>query len=320
MARQTHGIDKPRFIENDYTDASLGSVQWSWKKSLWVISMYIGTVLGITYHLTWEPILLFLVTTAGVLCFGHSLGMHRRLIHNSYECPRWLEYIMVYLGTLVGLGGPFTMIYTHDIRDWAQRKPHCHDYFAHRQSFFRDAWWQMHCDVKLAHPPILDMEDRVKNDRFYRFIERTWMGQQLPWAVLFYLIGGWGWVFWGVCARVAICVTGHWLIGYFAHRDGHRDWHVEGAGVQGYNVKFTGLITFGECWHNNHHAFPGSAKIGLYQGQSDPGWWVLRLFEKLGLVRNIQTPETLAPRKELKPIEAKKSDALVTRERRVAHA
>lgn len=302
MARNNDGIDKPRFTENEITNASKGLVSWSMKKSLWISSMYLGTVIGIIFYSSFENILIFLFTTALVLCFGHSLGMHRRLIHNSFECPLWLEYIMVYLGSLVGLGGPMTMIYTHDIRDWAQRKSNCHDYFAHRQSFFKDAWWQIHCDVKLEHPPLLDIEDRVKEDSFYQFVERTWMLQQVPWAILFYIIGGWDIVLWGICARVSICVTGHWLIGYFAHRNGHQDWHVEGAGVQGYNIKFAGLVTFGECWHNNHHAFPGSAKIGVYKGQSDLGWWVLKLFEYAGLAWNIQTPETLAPRKELRPI------------------
>ena len=92
-------------------------------------------------------------------------------------------------------------------------------------------------------------------------------------------------------------MTGHWFIGYFAHRSGHRDWYVEGAGVQGYNIKCAGLITFGECWHNNHHAYPGSARLGLNADQVDPGWWVLCFFKRLGLVWGLQTPELLPQRK-----------------------
>lgn len=231
MARYQSRIDKPRFIESGNVDASTGRVSWVAKKSLCITGMYLGGLVAIVFYFSFFNFFVFLLSTAIVLCFGHSLGMHRRLIHNSFECPLWLEYILIYLGTLVGLGGPMTMVYTHDIRDWAQRKPHCHDYFAHRQSFFKDAWWQIHCDVELNHPPVFDLEDRIKKDQFYQLIERTTMLQQLPWAVLFYMIGGWGLVLWGVCARIAICITGHWLIGYFAHRYGHQDWHVEGAGV-----------------------------------------------------------------------------------------
>lgn len=299
-SREGDGLDKPRFNSEDVACAVQGHVRWSWKKSLWITCMWAGAFVGICYFASIGAVLLFFVTTAGVLCFGHSLGMHRRLIHNSFDCPLAVEYLLVYLGTLVGLGGPMTMIYTHDIRDWAQRKSQCHDYFAHRQYFFKDAWWQLHCDVKLKAPPLLDLEARVRKDRFYQFLEDTWMLQQLPWAVLFYAVGGWGWVLFGVCARVAVCVTGHWLIGYFAHRAGGQEWQVTNAGVQGYNIKFAGLITFGECWHNNHHAFPGSAKIGLRRGQTDPGWWMLKLFEFLGMAWNLKTPDSIPERKELR--------------------
>ena len=46
---------------------------------------------------------LFLVSTGVSVCLGHSLGMHRRLIHRAYDCPLWLERLFVYLGTLVGM-------------------------------------------------------------------------------------------------------------------------------------------------------------------------------------------------------------------------
>ncbi|MFN5588446.1 MAG: acyl-CoA desaturase [Holosporales bacterium] len=294
-----HSIDEPRFTATASTDAVTGRVIWSWRKSAWVGGMYALSLIGGFYTFSLEAFLVFILSTATVLCFGHSLGMHRRLIHNSFKCPLWLEYILVYSGTLVGLGGPFTMIYTHDLRDWAQRQPACHDYFAHRQPFWKDWFWQLHCDIHLVNPPAVQYEQRIVNNEFYHFIERTTMAQQLPWALLFYAVGGMSWVIWGVCVRVAVCVTGHWLIGYFAHLQGDREWHVHGAGVQGYNVAFCGLITSGECWHNNHHAFPGSAKIGIHKHQIDPGWWVITILRRLGLAWDIQTPATLPERSAL---------------------
>ncbi|MBL8713971.1 MAG: acyl-CoA desaturase [Alphaproteobacteria bacterium] len=289
--------DEPRFLQGS-GDAVAGDVIWSPSKTVFLCIMYAGTVAGF-FCASWDAVALFLVTTAGVLCFGHSLGMHRRLIHNSYNCPKWLERAMVYLGTLVGLGGPRTMVYTHDMRDWAQRQSKCHDYFAHRKDFWQDGFWQLGCDIRLAAPPVFVYERHLQDDKFYAFIDRWAKWQNLPWAILFYMLGGWPYVFWGVCARVAACMTGHWLIGYYAHREGHQSWRVTTAGVQGYNVKFAGLITFGESWHNNHHAFPGSARIGLYDGEADPGWWVLRVFESMGLAWDIKQPRDLAARPEL---------------------
>lgn len=290
--------------KSDPCSATQGEVVWAPVKSAWTIAMYVGAFWGGYAFFSWGALLVFVVASGITLCVGHSVGMHRKLIHRSFECPDWLEKTMVYLGTLVGLGGPFTMTYTHDMRDWAQRQQDCHDYFGHRRSILQDAWWQMHCDIRLAHPPGFTFDEKMRNSRFYRFIDRTAMLQQAPWAIAFMLIGGWGWVFWGICARVAVSVTGHWLVGYFAHNRGGQHWRVDGACVQGYDVKFCGFITFGECWHNNHHAFPGSAKLGVYANQIDPGWWLIKVLEALGLVRNIRTYEDLPPRPELVPVTA----------------
>src|SRR5262249_5240972 len=272
LKRSESTFRSPRMMDADETSALAGAVHWKPVKSAWISTMTIVGLVGAPIFFTWGALAVFLAIN---VCLGHSLGMHRRLIHRSYDCPLWLERLFVYCGTLVGMAGPYGMIRQHDIRDWAQRKPRCHAYLAHRSSILRDGYWQLHCELKLAHPPELVMERCVREDRFYRFLERTWMLQQLPWALLFLALGGLPWVVWGIAVRVAASVTGHWLVGYFAHNQGPRSWHVEGAGVQGYNVPYCGLITMGEAWHNNHHAFPGSARLGVRDGEVDPGWWVL---------------------------------------------
>ena len=125
------------------------------------------------------------------------------------------------------------------------------------------------------------------------------MLQQLPWAIALFYCGGISWVIWGISARVAISVSGHWLIGYFAHNSGHRDWDVNGAAVQGYNLPLAAYLTMGESWHNNHHAYPGSAVLGIYKNQPDPGWWVLSVLHRFGLVWSVRLPENLPNRSEL---------------------
>src|SRR2546423_40447 len=242
----------PRMADAPETDATVGSVQWKPAKSLWISSMTLAAIIGGPLCFTWDALALFLATTAVTVCLGHSLGMHRRLIHRAFDCPLWLERVFVYLGTLVGMAGPYGMIRQHDIRDWAQRKPRCHAYLAHRSSFLCDGWWQLHCELQLAHQPKLVIGRRVAEDRFYQFIDRTWMAQQLPWAALFFALGGMPWLVWGIAVRVAVSVTGHWLVGYFAHNRGPRSWHLEGAGLQGHHLAYCGLVTMGRAWHNHH--------------------------------------------------------------------
>lgn len=288
-----------RIIADADTDPVAGRVRWKPVKSIWIGAMTLTALIAGPPTFTWDALLVFLIACGITLCAGHSVGMHRRLIHNSFECPLWLEYLMVYAGVLVGMAGPFGLMHQHDLRDWAQRQPNCHDYLKHGRSIWRDAWWQLHCDLKLDREPRFQPEPRIGDDCIYAWMERTWMWQQLPVALIFFALGGWSWVVWGVAARVATCVTGHWLIGYFAHNEGPMRWRVEGAGVQGHDVPIAALLSMGESWHNNHHAYPGSARIGLNDDQPDPGWWLVCGLEQLGLAWDIKTPAVMPARKVL---------------------
>lgn len=291
-----------RIVADASSDPVGGRVRWAPAKSLWIGAMTLGALVLGPLYVSWSALALFLGTSAVTLCFGHSVGMHRRLIHGSFACPRWLEYVLVYLGVLVGMAGPIGMVRLHDLRDWAQRQPDCHGYFGHRTGFWRDGWRQLHCELVLDHPPQFRLEPRLARDRVYALLEATWMWQQLPWAALFFWLGGPAWVVWGVCARVAVSVTGHWLVGHFAHRRGQQSWVVEGASVQGHNVVIAGLISMGESWHNNHHAFPGSARLGLHSGEVDLGWLAICAFRRLGIAWDIVTPQTLPYRPALRAV------------------
>ncbi|MDJ0710368.1 MAG: acyl-CoA desaturase [Woeseiaceae bacterium] len=298
----TH-YENPRIDRPDQSaDAADGTVSPDPAKLAWVGSMLVLGTIGSFLTISKSAVFLFLASTGVTLCLGHSLGMHRLFIHRSYQAPKWIEYLFVHFGVLVGLGGPFGMLRTHDIRDWAQRQLQCHSYFAHGEGWYRDLYWQLFCSIRLDEPPEVEAEPAIADDPVYQFMEKTWMLQQLPWALLFYTIGGWSWVCWGIGSRVSVSIVGHWLIGYFAHNDGERDWHVEGAAVQGHNVPFVALLTMGESWHNNHHAFPGSARLGLESGQWDPGWWVLQLMERLGLASDFVLPGDLPERGDLRRV------------------
>ncbi|HEY9144050.1 MAG TPA: acyl-CoA desaturase [Arenimonas sp.] len=283
---------------------SQGRVRWEPVRSLWFTGMVLGAVVGGALTFSWAAFAVFVAATVLVLLLGHSLGMHRKLVHDSFDCPRWLEYLLVWLGTQVGLAGPLSMVRTHDLRDFAQRLPDCHDFLAHRRAMLADAWWQLHCELRLDHPPRIELESRIGDDAFFRFLERTWMWHHLAVALLFFAAGGWGFVFWGVCARVTAGVFGHWLVGYFAHNHGRIHHEVVGAAVQGHNLPMLSLLTMGECWHNNHHAFPGSSRLGIHPGEWDPGWWTLCGLRRLGLVSNLRLPGDLPFRPELRRLTA----------------
>lgn len=275
-----------------------GRLVWSPVKSLWFTGHALTAVIG--GWLTWslDAMAVSFVFTVVTLCAGHSVGLHRLLVHRSFACPRWLEYVLVHLGVLVGMGGPLDILRMHDIRDWAQRHPACHPFYANQGPLWRDWLWQMHADLRLEHPPVFAPEARVREDAVFRWMQRTWMLQQLPWALLLYALGGAAWVVWGISVRIVVSLTGHWFIGWLAHNCGPQDWHLEGHAVQGRNLPRLGLLTMGEGWHNNHHAYPESARLGLRPGQADPGWFFIRLLKACRLAWQVQTPELLPPRPE----------------------
>jgi stearoyl-CoA desaturase (delta-9 desaturase) len=277
-----------------------GRVRWAPVKSLWFLLMFAVGVIGSALTFSLSALALYVASTAAVLLLGHSLGNHRKLVHDSYECPKWLEYFLVYCGVHVGLAGPLGLLKQHDLRDFSQRLPRCHDYLRHGRRPLQDAWWQLNCELALERTPAIHIEPRIAADRFYVFLERTWMAHHLLLTIPLYGLGGWAFVCWGLCARVATTVFGHWFIGYLAHNHGEVAREVQGAAVQGHNVRFASLLTMGECWHNNHHAFPGSARLGLKPDEWDPGWWMLCALEWLGLVWRLRLPEDLPERPELK--------------------
>jgi len=282
-----------------------GEVLWDPARSIWNGSMLIGALVLAPLHVTWGAVAIFLATAAVTLCAGHSVGFHRRLIHRSFECPKWLERVLVWFGTAVGMGGPLWTIRLHDSRDWAQRQPDCHAFLRHDNVLWLDGLLYLHGRLKLKHPPGFDPGPGIADDPFYRFLDRSWMFQQAPIAIALFLLGGWPWVVWGVFVRVAACTTMHWFISYFAHTKGPQDWVVDGAVIQAHNVPLMAIPTMGESWHSNHHAFPSSARHGLYPGQIDLGWRFVRLLEAVGLAWNVKVPASLPPRPGISPVTAR---------------
>jgi sn-1 stearoyl-lipid 9-desaturase len=274
-----------------------GNVKWDTAHSLWNGAMMLATLILGPMTFRWSAFAVFILLTGGFLLLGHSVGFHRRLIHGSFKAPRWLDYLLMWCGTAVGMSGPFWMIRAHDLRDWAQRRPDCHAYLAHKRPMLIDGVWQLHFRLELANPPTFDLGE-VGRDPFYRFLERSWMLQQLPIAALLYLLGGWPFVVWGVCARVFISVFGHWFVGHLAHNRGPQTWLVHGAGVQAFDVPWAAIPTMGEAWHNNHHAFPGSAFTDFRWWQVDASGLLIRLLARLGWAWDVRSPspEAIAAR------------------------
>lgn len=287
-------------IDDSDANPIAGRVRIDPAKAFWNLGMIGAASSFAPFTFSFGAVLVFLASTYLSLMIGHSAGMHRMMIHRTYECHPAVERLLIYIGVLVGMAGPFGVIKIHDIRDWAQRQALCHEFFSHRRPFLQDLWWQLTSRFEFEHPPDIEIESKYSDSRFYRFLERTWRLHQLMLAALMFAWGGWSFVVWGVFVRVSVSVVGHWSITHFCHRPGAGRWDVRDAGVQASNISGLGILTYGECWHNNHHAFPESARIGLERGQSDPAYAFIRLLEILGAARNVGQPRPEGERDDLR--------------------
>ena len=283
-------ISTERVQVQPLTDDQEGEIRWNPKKSLFYGGMGIMGLSAIPFTNPKDWMVFVLITGVTILA-GHSVGMHRLLIHRSFKTSIWLEYFLVYLGVLVGMAGPIGMIRLHDARDWHQRQLQCPPFPSHATGFWRDAWWQLHCTLYLLNPPEFVLEKSIAESKFYKWLERTWMMQQIPLGIVLFLLGGWSLVGVGIGLRVFVSLTGHWMIGHFAHKKGEQRWVISELPVQGYNLPYLSWLAFGENWHGNHHAFPESALLGVEEHQGDPGFIFIRVLKKIGLAWDINLPQ-----------------------------
>lgn len=99
----------------------------------------------------------------------------------------------------------------------------------------------------------------------------------------------------------------HWFVGYICHTHGPQSWLVDDGAVQAHDVPWAAIPSMGESWHNNHHAFPASARHGLYPGQIDIGFGFIKVLERTGLVWDVQTPDVLPDRAGISPASARET-------------
>ncbi|MGQ0541821.1 MAG: acyl-CoA desaturase [Blastocatellia bacterium] len=268
----------------------------NWKNVVIITSFHLLSIPAF-FTFSWQNLAALLIGNWIVGSLGVGLGWHRLLTHRSFKAPKWLEYILTILGTMSVQDSPDKWVATHRIHHAfveTDKDPH-----STRPGF----WWaqigwivwgtaQDHDKKTLQRyvPDLLKDRGQVLISRFY----------YLPIilsAFILFAIGGWTMVVWGVVARVVVGWHTTWFVNSLSHLYGSRPHETSDDST---NNWFVALLTFGEGWHNNHHAFPTSARHGLRWYQFDMNWIAIRIFEKLGWAKQIRTPDTKPVAVELK--------------------
>jgi fatty-acid desaturase len=261
-----------------------GSKKINWAVTSVMLVLHIGAVAAL-FFFSWKMVALFVVTYWLTTGLGISLGYHRLHTHRSYRVPRLLEYFFAVCGALTFEGGPISWVATHRVHH--QKSDHEGDPHSPNDG----AWWA-HVIWLLVGESNHNNTDQMARyapdlakDGFYRWLNTYHLVPNILLGILLFALGGWPALLWGLCFRVVFGLHATWLVNSATHMWGSRRFATRD---ESRNNWWVALLTFGEGWHNNHHAHPTSARHGLAWYEFDPSWIQIWMLRHLGIARSVK--------------------------------
>lgn len=259
--------------------------QVNWLTTFFMVAFHIGAVVAL-FFFTWKAFFLagFLWWVSGGV--GIGMGYHRLLTHRGYKTPKWVEYFLTICGTLALEGGPIFWVATHRIHHRYSDKsgdPH---------SPVDGKWWahvgwilmgkSMHHDTSKLTRYVPDLS----KDKFHVWIAKYHYVPMVVLGLALFAIGGLPFLLWGIFLRTVVGLHATWLVNSATHVWGSRRFSTRDRSTNNWLVA---LLTFGEGWHNNHHAHPTSSRHGLRWYEIDMNWYGIWMMKVLGVATQIKT-------------------------------
>ena len=256
----------------------------NWPTTIILVLIHIGA-LAAFFFFSWKALIatVFLYWVATGL--GISMGYHRLHTHRSYKVPRWMEYFFAVCGTLTLEGGPIFWTAIHRIHH--QRSDQPGDPHSPREgAWWAHVGWILVGETKHNNTMLLGKyAPDLAKDPFYVWLNDYHWVPNVALAALLYLVGGLPFLLWAGFFRIVFGLHATWLVNSATHMWGGRRFATRDDSR---NNWWVALISFGEGWHNNHHAHPTSARHGLAWYEFDPSWLQIKLLKALGLAKSIQ--------------------------------
>jgi stearoyl-CoA desaturase (delta-9 desaturase) len=256
---------------------------FNWGTAIAMGLFHVGAVAAL-FFFTWPAFFaaIFLWWVSGSL--GIGMSYHRLLTHRGYRTPKWVEYFLTWCATLALEGGPIFWVATHRIHHQFsddEGDPH---------SPIDGKWWShmgwiltgksMHHDTTTLGRYVPDLT----KDKVHVWLTKYHYTGNIILGVILLAIGGLPWLLWGVFARVVVGLHSTWMVNSITHLWGTRRFATKDLST---NNLLVAILTFGEGWHNNHHAHPVSARHGLKWYEIDINWYGIWALKKLGLARHV---------------------------------
>lgn len=256
------------------------------RTNLIIVTVFHTLAFVALFYFSWQNLFVFLVLNWVVASLGVGIGYHRLLTHRSFKAPKWLEYVLTAFGSLAIQDGALKWVTTHRIHHAhteTEKDPHS----PRESGYWAHLGWiilgkaQGHDDAAFARyvPDLAKDSVHVVMARYY-YVFTIILG------LILFAVGGWPMVLWGIFLRTVFGWHSTWIVNSITHLWGSRRFSTRDDST---NNGLVALFSFGEGWHNNHHAHPTSARHGLAWYEFDFNWLTIRLFEKLGWAKQIRT-------------------------------
>jgi len=256
----------------------------NWVTASFMALFHIGAVVAL-FFFTWKALFLacFLWWASGSL--GIGMGYHRLLTHRGYKTPKWVEYFLTFCATLALEGGPIFWVATHRIHhqysdeDGDPHSPRDGKWWAHMGWILTGK--SMHHDTTTLARYVPDLA----KDKFHVWITKYHYVPLIVLGLILFAIGGLPCLLWGIFLRTVVGLHATWMVNSITHTWGSRRFATKDMSTNNWWVAT--FFTWGEGWHNNHHAHPVSARHGIAWYEIDLNWYGIWTLKKLGLARHV---------------------------------
>ncbi len=262
----------------------------NWVTTFFMIVFHVGAVAAL-FMFTWKAFLvaMFFWWVGGSL--GIGMSYHRLLTHRGYKTHKWIEYFLTTCGTLALEGGPIGWVATHRMHHQNTDKegdPHS----PIDGGFWSHMGWIVtgRANHASADEHLLPYVPELRKDKFHIWISKWHWVPLAALAVVLYAVGGWPMVMWTIFLRTVLSLHFTWMVNSATHMWGSQRFR---TGDLSTNNFWVAMLTFGEGWHNNHHAAPQSARHGLAWYEVDINWYGISFLRSLGLAWDIKLPKIL---------------------------
>jgi len=272
----------------------------NWITTIFMIIFHVGAVAAL-FMFTWEALFVTLALWWVAGSLGVGMGYHRLLTHRGFKTPKWVEYFLTTCGTLSLEGGPIQWVTTHRIHHAHTEEPGLDPHTPREGVWWSHMGWiltgraQQHDEATIQR-----YAPDLAKDPFHLWLSRWYFLPLTLLGLALFLVGGWPMLMWGIFLRVTVGLHFTWLVNSATHMWGTKRFETTDDST---NNLLIALVTFGEGWHNNHHAHPRAARHGLTWYEIDINWYGIRALQLLGLAHSIkliqspkskvQSPETV---------------------------